>query len=176
MCFIMKVLNKIHIRNIIRETLENLILGEDDDITPNLSTEEIINLIKSSNLDDTDIEVNGSTGELSLYFSNEIYESIHLSIEFDIYAHLTPYDPGDYWTPPSGGDLEVEKITPTDVFFSIDDNEIVFDLKIGYNFIETLLQKYDNKIYVEINPECFEDEGPDPDESYESYRERKLGL
>lgn len=172
----MRVLNETHIRNIVRETLENLILGEDDDITPNLSTEEIINLITSSQLEGKDIEVNGKSGVLDLYFLNEKYESIQLSIDFDIDAYLTPYHSGDYWTPPSGGELEVEKITPTSVFFSINDDEIVFDLKIGYNFIETLLQKYNDKIYDKINPEYFENEGPDPDDAYEWYRERKWGL
>ena len=127
-------------------------------------------------MDDIDVEVNRDTGELSLYFSNEMYESLYLSIEFDIYAHLTPYDSGDYWTPPSGGEIEIDKLVPTKVIFSLNDDEMNFDLKIGYRFIETLLQEHSEKIYDKINSEYFENEGPDPDDAYEWYRERKRGL
>lgn len=43
-------------------------------------------------------------------------------VELEVEGTYNPYDAGDYWTPPSGGDFEIENVTleGVDVFLLIE--------------------------------------------------------
>lgn len=96
----------------------------------------------------------------------------------DIEASITfqniPEDKGDYWTPPSGGYIDVYDV-------ELVDNELLKYLRetleptFLHNLTATIIS------YVDKNAESLlqyevDEPGPDPDEAYERYKERKYGL
>ena len=166
------ILNETHIRKLVKETLENLILGEDDNIENNLTTEEIVEIIKISQFDKIDnLEVSGHYGNIGLIFSNETYGKFLLDISFEIDGYVTEYDRGDYFTPPSGGELEID-LKPTETIIYFEDEEVKLDLEKSYDFIyKVMLNDFYNEIYEKIDIDDFIDEGPDPDYYYDSRRD-----
>lgn len=156
-------LNESHIRQLVKETLENLILGEDDDSNINP-----IEIIKNSTITYVDfIDIDGDDGVIRLVLSHNSLDSIDLEIKFTIHGYLTDYDSGDYYTPPSGGEFEITDINAYSASLFIDGDEENIDVRINKEFINTLLNKYWDKIYENVDPSYFKDEGPDPDWEYE---------
>ena len=159
-------LNENHIRQLVKETLENLILGEDD-----MNDMNSIEFIKNSTITDIEfIDINGNNGTIGLVLNNESLDSIGLEIYFTVYGHLTDYDSGDYYTPPSGGEFEMTDIYAYGASLFIEGDEKEINIRENREFFNALLKKYWYDIYEEVEPEYFENEGPDPDEKYDAWK------
>ena len=166
------ILNESYIRQIIKETLENLILGEED-IDNNLSTQEIIDIIKNSNLEYIEeIDVKQNKGFITLYLKNEQYDDIFLCIHFEIDAYITPYYSGNgYDSPPEGGDLKLDNVTPFKVIVNLSDEyETELDMNVCFEYINNILDQYYDDIYEEIDGSYLEDMYYDPDEKYDFWK------
>lgn len=161
-----------HIRKLVKETLENLILGEDNYIIPlnkNMTINDCINLIdkdcKFDGVNEIDID------HIDLLFNTNDNEFIiSVLIDFDLDGEYEPYDSGDYYTPPTGGGYNLKDIIPYSVTFECEEEKLNFKLIKNtreYKYISLLLNSwFDNiaeKCYDEIEPE-------EPDE--DMYRDR----
>jgi hypothetical protein len=151
------ILNETHIRQIVRETLENLILGEDDidddfsdnDITNILANSEIISVRKY----DWDYDGYGDKAsermEVILNPNNNAYSEMRL--DFYVELHITePYMTfaGDYYSPPEYAESEL-------VGFEFKTIDIDFKInKTGKHYYDTI-EDY-NIIPENIFAECCE--------------------
>ena len=149
-------INENYIRQLVSETVKNLILGEDE-INTQISTDEIIRLIQVSKQKFFSVvEMNKSNCIVELVYENEKYNDILLYVEFEIDGYITDEDKGDYLTPPSGGEFELEKIEITNIETFIDEDEINIQDEKYYSFIEKIIEdNFDEKIYKYIDPEDF---------------------
>ena len=160
-------LNETHIRQLVKETLENLLI--DNEVNHNLSSQEVVELINNSELEyDDDLGVDGDCGYLRLTYTNPQYEEFDLEINFQIAGYITPYYQGDYYTPPEGGELEIEEIKPISAYLILT-KKIKLNLKELYSFLSNILNSYWNEIYEKVDPEYFIIE-PDPDAEYEAWK------
>ena len=93
-------------------------------------------------------------------------------VEITIYFKYIPEDKGDYWTPPSGGYIELNDI-------EFNDNPLMQYLKqeLSTEFVQTIMATIES--YVEENVDELvqyqEEDGPDPDAWREDYLLRKYG-
>ena len=155
------ILNESHIRQLVKETLENLILGEDDmeinDEYIEPSPEEVKNMILNTNLIVDGCSVEGNNGRLDLWDGKDC--EITIVIEFGISAHVNPYYPGNYWTPPEGGDLEIDniKMYNYEIYYGGDRIEGVGDEELD-KYVENLLDQHFETIYDKVDPDYFDDE------------------
>jgi hypothetical protein len=147
------IINESHIRQLVKETLENLILGEDDLNT--MSAKYYIENATSKTLDY--FNVKDKTGEIGLVYQGE-YGEFYIEAKFEIYGDFNDYDPGDYWTPPSGGEFEMSDLMVYDIVTYLEGEKIEMTEE-DYNYIEEVVKKYCNnntdKIIGGINPEHF---------------------
>ena len=151
-------INEQHIRKIVKETLENLILGEEP--SEGISLSDIKNM-KLGGIEDINIE-NEYEGSITLYFTKpfmgndvEFNEDVYVTIYFEIIGDFEKYNAGDYFTEPSGGGFNLEKVIPNYVSFDTEDGETPFELsrmqpefKIFYDLL--------NKFSGEIERKCME--------------------
>lgn len=93
-------------------------------------------------------------------------------VEITINFRYIPEDKGDYWTPPSGGYIELNDI-------EFNDNPLMQYLKqeLSTEFVQTIMATIES--YVEENVDELvqyqEEDGPDPDAWREDYLLRKYG-
>lgn len=162
-------LNETHIRQLVKETLENLLI--DNEVNHNLLSQEVVEIINNSELKyDDDIYVNGREGTIILVYNNQNYDDdISLGIDFYIDGYITAYYPGDYYTPPEGGELEIRKFEPTNATIYLDGEEYELNMKELYKFLEDILDNHYDDIYNKINYEDFINE-PDPDAKYDAWK------
>lgn len=151
-------INEQHIRKIVKETLENLILGEE----PNegISLSDIKNM-KLGGVEDINIE-NEYEGSITLYFTKpfmgndvEFNEDVYVTIYFEIIGDFEKYNAGDYFTEPSGGGFNLEKVIPNHVSIDTEDGENPFELsrmQPEFKFFYDLLNKFSG----EIERKCME--------------------
>lgn len=158
-------LNETHIRQLVKETLENLLI--DNEVNHNLSSQEVVKLINNSELKyDDDIYVKGREGAIVLVYNNQNYDDeISLGINFYIDGYITAYYPGDYYTPSEGGELEIKKLEPTNATIYLDGEEYKLNVKELYKFLESILDNHHEDIYNKTKYEDFMNE-PDPDAKY----------
>ena len=154
-------LNESHIRQLVKETLENLILGEDDLNT--MSAKYYIENATSKTLDFFDVQ--GKIGELGLIYKGG-YGEFSFATKFEIHGDISAYDPGDYWTPPEGGDFELSDISIYNIETYLEGDEIEMSEE-DYNYITEVIKEYckENSYEIEnnIDPEYFTYE-PDYDD------------
>lgn len=158
-------LNETHIRQLVKETLENLLI--DNEVNHNLSSQEVVELINNSELKYNDLDVDGSYGYIKLIYTNPRYEEIDLEINFQIMGHVSPYYHGDYYTQPEGGNLEIQEIKPISAIIYLNGEEYELNMKELYKFLSDKLDSYWNEIYEKVDPEYFTNE-PDPDAKYDA--------
>lgn len=151
-------INEQHIRRIVKETLENLILGEE----PNegISLSDIKNM-KLGGVEDINIE-NEYEGSITLYFTKpftgndvEFNEDVYVTIYFEIIGDFEKYNAGDYFTEPSGGGFNLEKVIPNHVSIDTEDGENPFELsrmEPEFRFFYDLLNNFSG----EIERKCME--------------------
>lgn len=167
----MKVfLNEDKIKAIIRETLDNMF--KDAGIIPdnNITLSNIIN--STFEYEQDFLNVKGKSGELALILHTKNYNDVYLDIYFDIDGYVTAYDKGDYWTPPSGGEFELEKLIARDAKIYVDEDEVNILQDGDFEYLEKILNKYSNEIIDEVDPEAFVYE-PDDNWDSDAYYERK---
>lgn len=147
------VLNEMHIRQLVKETLENLILGEDD---LNITSAKYYMETATSEILDY-FNVKDKTGEIGLTYQGE-YGEFYIEAKFEIYGNFNDYDPGDYWTPPSGGEFEISDLMVYDIETYLEGEKIEMT-KEDYDYIDEVIKKYcnanTNKIIDGIDPEYF---------------------
>ena len=157
-------LNESHIRQLVKETLENLILGEDDLNT--MSAKYYIENATSGVLDYFNFK--DKTGEIGLIYQGE-YGEFYIEAKFEIYGSFNDYGPGNYWTPPSGGEFEISDLIVYDIETYLEGEKIEMT-KEDYNYITEVIKKYckENSYEIEnnIDPEYFTYE-PDYDDYYD---------
>ena len=151
------IINESHIRQLVKETLENLILGEDDMETDNEyalpSSEEIKKMVFNGEFIVEECVVKGHYGKLTLWNRKN---DLMIYIDFSVSGYITPYYPGDYWTPPEGGELEVEDITITDYTMDYEGNDVDVDRDEEFNkYIKKLFDSFGETIMDKLNPEDF---------------------
>ena len=104
------VLNESIIRNIVRETLENLILGEDN---YEMNIDEIIDILKGCDLkgvEECNVK-NDAYGEIVLALSNNVDDDILLTLNFYVNGNRVPYNPGNNRDiAPEGGEYDINNI------------------------------------------------------------------
>lgn len=146
-------LNESHIRQLVKETLENLILGEDD--LNIMSAKYCIENATSEILDYFNFK--DKIGEIGLIYQGE-YGEFYIKAKFEIYGSFNDYDPGDYSTPPSGGEFEISDFIVYDIETYLEGEKIEMTNE-DYNYIDEVVKKYCNdntdKIMDGINPEYF---------------------
>lgn len=113
-------LNESHIRQLVKETLENLILGEDDIENENseMSEEDILNIIngiENWSVDEMDFDHMVISSDLS----DEKFIILDISYNFNI--KYGSYDPGDYWTPPYQEDNDIDNFQIYDIEYNLND-------------------------------------------------------
>lgn len=139
-------LNESHIRQLVKETLENLILGEDDIENENSEMPEedilnIINGIENWSVDEIDFDHMVISSDLP----NENYIILDISYSFDIkYGY---YDKGDYWTPPYQEDNDIDNFQIYDIEYNLND-EYAGSIATCPKNIEDIVI---NNIYEKIN-------------------------
>lgn len=147
------VINESHIRQLVKETLENLILGEDD--LNIMSAKYYMENATSEMLDYFNFK--GKTGDLGILYQGE-YGEFYIEAKFDVYGSFDDYDPGDYWTPPSGGEFEMSDLMIYDIETYLEGEKIEMTEE-DYNYIEEVVEKYCNdnteKILDGIDSEYF---------------------
>lgn len=147
------VLNEMHIRQLVKETLENLILGEDD--LNIMSAKYYMETATSKILDY--FNVKDKTGEIGLICQGE-YGEFYIEAKFEVYGSFDDYDPGDYWTPPSGGEFEISDLMVYDIETYLEGEKIEMT-KEDYDYIDKVVKDLCNdnadKIIDGIDPECF---------------------
>lgn len=155
------VLNETHIRQLVRETLENLILGEDGVDTNIQSAEYYINNATSKSVDF--FNLHGRTGNLGLIYEGE-YGEFYFTAVFDIDGRFSEYDPGNYWREPSGGEFELYDISVYDIETYLDGDNIDMTDE-DYNYIADIADDYcRNNLYeLDIDEDYFTYE-PDYDD------------
>lgn len=148
-------LNETHIRQLVKETLENLLI--DNEVNHNLSSQEVVELINNSEFKSIyDISVKRREGNIVLAYNNQNYgDEILLDIDFYIDGYITTYYPGDYYTPPEGGELEIRKFEPTNAIIYIGDEEYELNVKELYKFLEDILENHRENIYDRTNYKDF---------------------
>ena len=174
-------LNESHIRAIIKETLENLILGEDD-VENNGNTlhsfEDYMNVLNNTKFNNYNWEINNDEsyfnrngGYLEIYTSGEDFDYIILKVYFDMEVEYIPYNKGDYWTPPYGDFHECNYFKITRVDYDMNE-EYKGSLKQTPNGLEDFIYEY---VMERIN-ENYDEESymPDPDNKYDSQRNGDL--
>lgn len=164
-------INEQHIRKIVKETLENLILGEE----PNegISLSDIKNM-KLGGVEDINIE-NEYEGNITLYFTKpfmgndvEFNEDVYVTIYFEIIGNFEKYNAGDYFTEPSGGGFNLEKVIPNHVSIDTEDGENPFELsrmEPEFRFFYDLLNNFSG----EIERKCMETLEYEEEEDNSSY-------
>lgn len=155
------VLNETHIRQLVRETLENLILGEDGVDTNIQSAEYYINNATSKSVDF--FNFHGRTGELGLIYEGE-YGEFYFTAEFNIDGRFNEYDPGNYWREPSGGEFVLDDINIYNIEAYLDGGNIDMTDK-DYDYIVDVVNDYckDNLNELDIDEDYFTYE-PDYDD------------
>ena len=173
-------LNETHIRQIVRETLENLILGEDDMENEDVSTpslEEYINMLHNLNYDDwyvdvCDYRLNETYGWAEVEFApkhDDRFDNIKLKIDFKINGEYLPYIAGDYYTPPEGGYYELNYIEITCVKYNMNDEYF------GTVDDKKLLNYFSGLIETELGEKIETMEPSDwSDERYDAWRDDHL--
>jgi hypothetical protein len=139
-------LNESHIRQLVRETLENLILGEDDieNESPELPEEYILNIINS--IENWEVyEMDFDHMVLLSDSPNEDYITLNISYNFDI--KYGSYDKGDYWTPPYQEENDIDNFQIYDIEYELNDT-YTGSIATCPKDIEDIVI---NNIYEEIN-------------------------
>ena len=151
-------LNETHIRQLVKETLENLLI--DNEVNHNLSSQEVVEIINNSELKSIDdIYVKKRKGTIVLSYNNQNYDDeILLGIDFYIDGYITAYYPGDYYTQPEGGELEIRKFEPTNATIYLDGEEYELNVKELYKFLEDILDNHYDGIYNKTNYGDFVDD------------------
>lgn len=164
-------INEQYIKEIIKETLENLILGEEP--KSEISLNDWINELNSmefKSVDDIVIE-NDYEGNITLLFNKlntdngmEYNDDIYVTLYFEIIGDFEPYNAGDYFTEPSGGGYNLERIVPNHVTFETEDGNEEFEIskvQPEFKFLFSLL----NKFKGEIEEKCAESIKPYEDDN-----------
>ena len=168
-------INEQYIRQLIKETLENLISDNEDDfinpIKQGMTMNECIKLVDTCKFNSID-ELKDN--EIVLLYDENINDTIiAVTINFDIDYKYDPYDSGDYLTPPSGG-YEIRRIIPYFISFYCEGVEVSFKLINGTKeckYVERWLNDYSNEIEEKFyNGKEPWDNPYEPDEDY--YRDR----
>ena len=113
-------LNESHIRQLVKETLENLILGEDDieNESPEIPEEQVLNIING--IENWEVyEMDFDHMILLSDSPNEDYITLDISYKFDI--KYGSYDKGDYWTPPYQEENDIVNFQIYDVEYELND-------------------------------------------------------
>ena len=166
------ILNENHIRQLVKETLENLILGEDN-MSNILSSEDFLRLIRNSKLIyEPNIEMKKNMGHIVLAYKNKMSGEDFVHIEFKVDGYVEPYYPGNYNTPPEGGECEITNMEPLKAYVWINDNDEYFiNVKENEEILKEILNTYYDDIFSSIDWEYFEkNQGPDPDFEYDSWK------
>ena len=139
-------LNESHIRQLVKETLENLILGEDDieNENPQIPEEYILNFI--NRVENWEVhEMDFDHMILLSDSSNEDYITLDISYSFNI--KYGSYDKGDYWTPPYQEDNDIDNLQIYDIEYNLND-EYTGSITTCPKNIEDIVTK---NIYEKIN-------------------------
>ena len=163
-------LNESHIRAIVRETLENIMMGEDFPVLP---AQKAINVINASNYSDTEevsVDREGN-GYVQYSFKTQDGGFIILGIYFDVTSHNDEYEPETNY-----GGFVMDGINVYQVYFNYNDNEYHLDLsdKSALKYFEDIVQG--DKDIANKAAENIDNSYDDSDERYESYRDRQRGL
>lgn len=172
------ILNETHIRQLVRETLENLIL-DNDDIGEEISTqylEELIGMLPTLIGKDWDYELENydlirKMANIKFYpVQDERFECIDLIIYFDVDVDYVPYSAGDYWTPSEGGYYEINDLEIERIDYKVDDNYS------GSIQNKNLISHFSDLIYSELSEKIEEYYSDDYDEDYkyEEWKDRHL--
>lgn len=126
------ILNENKIRNIVRETLKEII----DNNEPKITLDYIVNLFKNSNRDSIEKEVDANYhgyGDVRYFF-----EDVLIEINFDLKYSIW-YDAGDgYLTPPTS-DVDIKGIKIHYIYACTNDNE---EFCFGKNEIDANTTKF----------------------------------
>ena len=157
------LINEERLHQIVVEAIENVIMDNDEDIVdsplnPNLSIEDVINLIKNGRdgyLEEVDVDET-KTGMVKYIYEYENGDyNFAVSIVFDWSGSFTPYRPATYLQPEEGGDFDLNYIKPYYISISDDFNELEFYLdennRMVYNFFYELLQNDIDEIIAKIS-------------------------
>lgn len=168
-------LNESHIRQLVKETLESLILGEDDIEGGNhpvhtldeymyiLANTEIDKYNWEINQDESNIDRDGGCVEIVTY--GDDFDFIALKVYFNMDVTYIPYNGGNYWTPPEGGYHECDSFEIINIEYNMND-EYNGSLKQKPEGLEEFIYQY---VMEEID-EKYDEESymPDPDFEYDS--------
>lgn len=95
------------------------------DYTLNFIKDYIYEDLKKYEFSDTDcFDQNQYDGVYGLYDSKNTQLDYTVILDIDPDVEVEPYDPGDYWTPPSGGDIRV--------VFNTEINDLQLEIKDSY--------------------------------------------
>lgn len=162
-------LTETYIRNIVRETLENLTNNISNDSNSNINPVEIFN---NSKILSHDLWASNWKGELILYLENKNYENVELYIDFDIEGDVVLQSCEEHEWP----EIENEKVIPTNVVLILNDEE-EFNLLKDEEFSK-IVDKLLNDVYKGDIFYHFDDYEYEPydnsDEAYENYRDRRM--
>lgn len=169
------ILNESHIRQLVKETLENLILGEDDmedEDRPRYTLEDYMQILANTemtknnweiNKDKSKIDTNGGCVEIFTY--GDDFDYIALTVSFNMDVDYIPYDAGNYWTPPEGGYHECRDFKIVEVEYNMNE-EYYGTLKEIPEGIEEIIYEY----VMDVINNSYDEEyyGPDPDAAYDA--------
>lgn len=149
------ILNETHIRQLVKETLENLILGEDniDDV---FSNNDIANILANSDIIsikkyDWSYDEDKGSGRMKVILNsnNNAYSEMYLQLDVNLYI-TEPYNtfPGNYYSPPEYDEGEL-------VDFNFETIEIVFKINETGEYYTNIIEDY-GIIPENIFTECCE--------------------
>jgi hypothetical protein len=163
-------LNESHIRAIVRETLENIMMGEDFPVLPAQKAVNMINASEYSDTEEVSVDREGN-GHVQYYFTTQDGGHIILVIYFNVRSHEDEYEPETNY-----GGFEIDYITVNRVYFNYNDNEYNLDLSD-----KTALKYFEDMVFADEDvankaAENIDNFYDDSDERYEAMRDREYGL
>lgn len=147
------VLNEANIRELVKETLENLILGEDNF---NMGVDEIINTLENCEfkwIDECKVNDEGRGEVVIALSSSESSDEVFLTLYFYVEGYHTPYNPGNgYDMAPEGGEFNLENIDTYGGIFYYDGIEHMIENLNNQQkeYFNNILESID-KIYQEAD-------------------------
>jgi hypothetical protein len=158
------LINEQHIRKIVKETLENLLLGEDEIgefVQDGMTLSDCINALSTQKILNKSITVFNDS-ECTIEIS---YNDVEVQIDCIYDGKYIPSDKGDYWTPPSGDDYELYELYPIHILFQGGSNEAEFDVQKGtpefeylYKLLDDFVSDLEDKVMEYLYDNAYEED------------------
>ena len=161
-------INEQHIKQIVRETLENLILGEDEIgefIQDGMTLSDCINALSNQKILNTSVTVFNDS-ECTIEIS---YNDVEVQIDCIYDGKYIPSDKGDYWTPPSGDEYELYELYPIHILFQGESNGAEFDVQKGtpeFKYLYKLLDDFEYDLKEKIMDYLYDNAYEDDNSPY----------